>query len=490
MPTLPCANKFACSPCGDGNPKTNFSSAAPDVPTFTGIKFISLLPPLGTDWLGFGCRTVCESQVSQEAADLCAAAGGLTCAAATWLNPVNGPGGNPVPPVPPPQGSHGGRPFPMFSNTEQTGQAFCPDDFVFNFKQPARTFVGFTQAQANAAALSYANRQAELRMICLSDLPSPVCVDSAYNHTITATGSFLAVAPQADNWEIIAGMLPPGLTFHGGMITGGQASITGTANTPGTYDFTVSITEPNGDSQQKNYIVKVAGVTNALSIPDGTVGVAYSFQMESTGFIDPIFSVDVLPDGLAMDENGLITGTPTMEQTVVSTFGVSEGGIGLECTTDGSIEVIGGGINFNDIVWGAPNFSPGDPPPGTGSASGSQNSASADATHEQTAGSGAGAHITGTIDWNGVQQNCNVLVNVTLADGDPSNGAFQINISSALVGLLVFHNLFNPGTNNYAFIIPDTGGMVDTITIKISASAVAFDSDATISGNITVTPAF
>jgi hypothetical protein len=58
------------------------------------------------------------------------------------------------------------------------------------------------------------------------------------------------------------------------------------------------------------------------SIPDGFVGVPYSYQLEACCGTPP-YKIKIvegaLPAGLSMDQNGLITGTPT-EATSVTVF--------------------------------------------------------------------------------------------------------------------------------------------------------------------------
>lgn len=175
-------------------------------------------------------------------------------------------------------------------------------------------------------AKSYACRQAQLHRICLSNITDFVCVDSGYSQVITASGGFLALPGQVDNWQIVAGGLPAGLTFNGGTVQGGAVSITGTPTEIGIFSFTVQITAPNGDMMQKPYTLTVAGIVNADALPDGTVGTAYTAQLVAVGFVNPLFSIvaGTLPDGLTMDGTGLISGTPTTDEVDTLTFGVEE----------------------------------------------------------------------------------------------------------------------------------------------------------------------
>lgn len=334
----------------------NFSSAKPDVPTFTGVNFTSLVPLLGTAWISFACRAVVESTVSQDQASLEAAAAGIACASSDWQNPVNGDTVGPIsPPVPPPVAPRGGNGFTLYQNEETIGDALCPDGTLYSFTVAAGSFIDFTQAGANAKAQSYANNQALLRKICLTDILDQVCVDSAYSQTIVATGLFVGDGGAPNNWELVGGQLPPGLTFNGGML-GNSATITGTTTVIGQYQFVISVTDPDGNVQQKEYQIVVAGLTNVNAIPDGTLNDPYSFQLTSSGFDTPIYFIAVgsLPDGLTLSASGLISGTPTMNQTKNLTFEVAEENGTLDCQGEGTIVINGSAFTFANTIWNNP----------------------------------------------------------------------------------------------------------------------------------------
>ena len=55
-------------------------------------------------------------------------------------------------------------------------------------------------------------------------------------------------------------------------------------------------------------------ITTSSDLPAGTVGQAYSIQLQHSGGVAPInysLAAGALPNGLNMSINGLITGTPT-----------------------------------------------------------------------------------------------------------------------------------------------------------------------------------
>lgn len=342
MPNILCPDNFAGCDCVDDNPFANLSAEAPDLPVFLSTQFFSAIPPLGDSYGPLSCMAFCQSAVSQQAADLCAELAAFECVGGGFGFDGGGP---PNPPVPPPQGPLGRVGVPIFTNNPQSATVLCPDGLPFTFTVPGGLFAGFSQLQADTAAETYALQQAQMHVLCLGPLQPFVCQGAAYSSSITATGNFLAVAPQADIWQI-SGSLPPGLTipefiFTTGAVTGGVIHIVGTPTTPGVYNFTITITDPSGDFISKDYTITVAGITNANSLPDAVVGTPYSQNLTSIGYVNPIYSLEsgALPDGLSLDPGGIIFGTPTTMEDSTFTLGVTEAGVGNTCTNNGSINV-------------------------------------------------------------------------------------------------------------------------------------------------------
>lgn len=477
----PCPTALKCA-CADGNPLAGNSSEAPDELLYNGISFQNLIPPLGTQWSATGCIGVVTSTVSQEDADLQAQAQAQACATDSWVNPVNGnPGAVQFPPVPPAQGPHGGGAFAGVTNTPQRGESVCPDETEFFWTCPAGLFFGLTQEIADAKALSYADNQADLRMTCLSAIQSTVCANSPYDTTITATGMDLANPGQTNNWELVGGMLPPGLTFNGGMLVSSSATITGTPTVPGGYEFTISVTGPDGGYVQKLYTLTVQGITNAGGFPAGQVGTAYTYQLAAVGYDDPVFSVagssPPLPDGLDMDDNGLITGTPTTQQTVNVTFQVeSDDAEDGACFATGTIATIRG-FSFRDLVWQAPIITP-NAFGGTGTASASGNTASVSATQPSgffSAVPGCSGEVDsdGLLSYSGPDLECNIHGLVTAMVpfvSDAINGVIIVTVyqDGNSIADFEFTNAYVPGGYDHGFTISATSGSL----IKVTAVAL------------------
>jgi len=121
------------------------------------------------------------------------------------------------------------------------------------------------------------------------------------------------------NWSVASGTLPAGMTIN----TAGV--IFGTPSTGGTATFTVKVTDSSGSpggsfSKQQTFTLTVAGILSVSAgvLPTGTVGLAYSTALPSTGGLPPLaWSIysGSLPAGLVLQNTGVISGTPTVAGT-------------------------------------------------------------------------------------------------------------------------------------------------------------------------------
>jgi uncharacterized protein YhjY with autotransporter beta-barrel domain len=110
--------------------------------------------------------------------------------------------------------------------------------------------------------------------------------------------------------------LPAGLTLNSS-----SGVLSGTPTTPGTYSFTVTVTDtsaPNSTSVSRTYTnFAVANASISLSpttLPNATVGAVYSQAISaSNGNAPYTFSISTgsLPAGLSLSSGGTISGTPT-----------------------------------------------------------------------------------------------------------------------------------------------------------------------------------
>jgi hypothetical protein len=139
-------------------------------------------------------------------------------------------------------------------------------------------------------------------------------VQSSYSSTLQATGG---TTPYT--WSVTVGALPTGLTLNAA-----TGQISGVPTTSGTSAFTVTVTDsatptPQAKSKQFSILVNPVLSVSTASLPSGTVGTAYSQQLQSSGGTAPItWSVTLgpLPAGLTLNSGtGVISGTPTTAGT-------------------------------------------------------------------------------------------------------------------------------------------------------------------------------
>jgi hypothetical protein len=158
--------------------------------------------------------------------------------------------------------------------------------------------------------------------ITTSTLPDGT-VGSAYSSTVAAIGG---TAPYT--FALPSGQLPAGLA-----LTPSSGLISGTPNgAPGTSAFTVSVTGQDGLSSTKGLSIRVANplALTTTSLPNGTIGAAYSQGLAATGGATPYTWSAVagaLPAGLSLNTStGTISGTPTAAGTASFTAKVTDSG--------------------------------------------------------------------------------------------------------------------------------------------------------------------
>ena len=143
--------------------------------------------------------------------------------------------------------------------------------------------------------------------------------NQVYNTTLTATGGV-----QPLKWSLESGTLPAGVTLNGGGLIYGQPTTQSITTSTSTFTLKVtdSSTAPSGAlSMQQTFSLTVVGVLTipAATFPNGTIGVAYSATLPSSGGLVPLtwkMYTGSLPAGLALQSTtGVISGTPTVQGT-------------------------------------------------------------------------------------------------------------------------------------------------------------------------------
>jgi hypothetical protein len=131
-------------------------------------------------------------------------------------------------------------------------------------------------------------------------------------------------------WSLVSGQFPPGLrltTFSDARDANDE--LVGTPTTLGTYNFTMRVTDYNGQqaTQQFTVIVHPPLQVTPTTLPAGKVGVPYSHDLDlnAQGGLPPydwfvVININELPPGLTLDTaapgfNNILDGTPTQAGT-------------------------------------------------------------------------------------------------------------------------------------------------------------------------------
>ncbi len=149
-----------------------------------------------------------------------------------------------------------------------------------------------------------------------------VNVGDTYLQELTAIGGLPTYT-----WDIIAGSLPDGL------VLGSSGQISGIANVPGIYTFTVQVTDAEGAiaisklsvTSEQTVIDELVITTDSLA--STVVDSPYSYELAAVGGI-PEYTWEIvagaLPEGLVMNSSGQISGTPYIVDEYFFTVQVSD----------------------------------------------------------------------------------------------------------------------------------------------------------------------
>lgn len=118
-------------------------------------------------------------------------------------------------------------------------------------------------------------------------------------------------------WALTKGTLPAGL-----QLIPSTGAFTGTPTTPGTYSFTITVSDSEDPQAtfQQSFNVVIGGTleltTPSPLTPNAAVGEPYSVQLAASGGTAPYsysFVTDAgnVPPGLTLSSNGILSGTPT-----------------------------------------------------------------------------------------------------------------------------------------------------------------------------------
>ncbi len=282
-------------------PVRNFSVESPDQPVFFGHYNT---PPGDGTYFSPGCLGVCESLVSQNAADECAQRQAAECS----FDGTPGPG-NPVP------SGRGGVNTPRFGNSFQSCDAECDGGggTVTALIAPG-TVITATQADADARAHALACKEAERVRVCFStESPLPAACVTGGDGTQYSVPILVYGGTPPYTFALVSGALPNALEFFDvGLISGIPA------DAAATYTFELMVTDAIGTSVIKEFTLRTVIITNSNLAPFYP-GVPYSDQLVSLGATAPLtwsVAAGTMPTGLSLDPStGVISGTPAATTT-------------------------------------------------------------------------------------------------------------------------------------------------------------------------------
>ena len=148
-------------------------------------------------------------------------------------------------------------------------------------------------------------------------------VGTAYSQTLTASGG---TGPYT--FAVQSGSLPAGLTLTAAGL------LAGTPTTAGAPTSTISATDAASCPGVITYTLVIAAAgcpvitLSPATLPNGTIGVAYSQTITSSGGTAPYtYSIltGTLPAGLALSAGGVVSGTPTSAASSTVTIQSSDG---------------------------------------------------------------------------------------------------------------------------------------------------------------------
>jgi hypothetical protein len=131
-------------------------------------------------------------------------------------------------------------------------------------------------------------------------------VGVTYSQTLSVTGG---TSPYT--WSIVSGSLPAGLSLSSSGVVSGTPTAAG-----GPTSITFQVADLTSATATKSLSITITTPPSIStgSLPNGTVGTAYSQTLTATGGATPYtwtIASGTLPAGLSLSSNGVISGTPT-----------------------------------------------------------------------------------------------------------------------------------------------------------------------------------
>ncbi|WP_165798896.1 putative Ig domain-containing protein [Shimia abyssi] len=183
--------------------------------------------------------------------------------------------------------------------------------------------VTVTDSQGNSGVKDYTITVTRISTLTISP-PTVPSVDygAAYSEQLTASGG-----DGSYSFSLSGGGLPAGISLSNAGLLSGSAAATGS------FDFTVSVLDGQGNTGSQDYTLVVNAVDGLIVItpevlPQATFGAPYNITLGATGG-DGNYTGSLtgdLPDGISFDpSDGTFAGTPTQTGTFPLTVVVTDG---------------------------------------------------------------------------------------------------------------------------------------------------------------------
>lgn len=242
-------------------------------------------------------------------------------------------------------GGDGGFEWSLVSGSLPEGLALSAAGSVSGTPTTAGSFDAMVRVTSGGQSATGPVRVAVVEPVSIAtqDVPAAI-VGTPYDQTLTATGGIGDFS-----WTVTSGQFPDGLDMSE------DGAITGTPTAVEASDITVEVTSGEQSTTATYHIsVEEPLSITTTSLPSGSVGSAYEQTIEATGG-SGVFAFSIsdggLPVGLALDDDGAITGTPTVagtsEVTVEATSGTQTASVDLSVIVFASLSItttsLGGG---------------------------------------------------------------------------------------------------------------------------------------------------
>jgi len=366
----------------------------------------------------------------------------------------------------------------IYADGHMAGTA--PSAGTFNFS------VQVTDAGGNTASKSFVLVVSPAPLTITTPPFSSMQVGAAVNTTFTAKGG---VPPYTFS---TSGTLPAGTQFSG-------TTLAGTLTTPGTYSFTVTVTDSAQGTASQTYTITATGprlsITTTSPLPSGQVGVAYgAVQFQASGGVAGsgyVWSAGSLPAGMALSSSGSLSGTPTAAGTFSIAVTVTDS---AKSTATGSFSIAIAAISI--ATASLPDATLGVSYSGSMAATGGAAPLAWTAT-----GLPAGISLSPSGSFSGVPTAVgasNVTVTVTDAAGSAAKRSYTLNVNPASLTLISPNRipvgivggsfsigfLVSGGTPPYTF---SAAGLPAGLSISSSTGEISGSPTAAGSSNVTVT---